>query len=64
MDDFHVLFQLKCYHVKKCPLWQDTMKFLEESIGRTLSNMNHRDVFQSISQNNGNKNKNKQMGLI
>ena len=42
-----------------------TIKFLEENISRTLSNINCSSIFsQSVSQNNGNKNKNKQVGPI
>ena len=41
----------------------DTIKLLEENTGRTLSDINHTNIFfRSISQSNGNKNKNKQIG--
>ena len=42
----------------------DTIKLLEEKIGRTLFDINHRNFFfRSVSLSNGNKNENKQMGL-
>ena len=38
----------------------DTIKLLEDSIGRTFSNINYSDVFlRSVPQGNRNKNKNK-----
>ena len=37
----------------------DTIKLLEENIGRTLSDKSQQYLFQSASQSNGNKNKNK-----
>ena len=41
----------------------DTTKLFEENIGRTLPDINHSKIFfKSISQNNGNKSKSKQMG--
>ena len=41
----------------------DTIELLEKNIGRTLSDINYSNVFyESFFQNNGNKNKNKQMG--
>ena len=41
----------------------DSIKLLKENISRRLSDINHSNIFfQSFSQNNGNKNKNKQMG--
>ena len=40
-----------------------TIKLLEENTGRTLSDINHSKIlYDSTSQSNGNKNKNKQMG--
>ena len=43
----------------------ETIKLLEENIGKTLSNINHRRIlYDPPSQNIGNKSKNKQMGLI
>ena len=41
----------------------ETIKLLEKNIGRMLSDISHSNIFfQSISQKNGNKSKNKQMG--
>ena len=40
----------------------DTIKLLEENLGRTLHDINHRKIlFDPPSQRNGNKNKNEQM---
>ena len=39
----------------------DTIKLLEENIGRTLSDINCSKTFWSISEGNENKNKNQQM---
>ena len=52
---------LKC--IKDLNVRPGTKEFLEENISRTLSNVNCSNIFsQSFSQNNGNKNKNTQMG--
>ena len=41
----------------------DTIKLLEENIGRTLFDINHSSNFsESVSYSKENKNKNKQMG--
>ena len=43
----------------------DTIKLLKENKGRIFSDINHSNTFfkkKSVSWNNGNKNKNKQMG--
>ena len=40
----------------------DAIKLLEENIGRMLFDINHSKIFFDPSQNNENKNKNKQMG--
>ena len=41
----------------------ETIKLLEENIGKTLSDINHSRIFYDIPfQNIGNKSKNKQMG--
>ena len=41
----------------------DTIKLLEENIGRTLFDINHSKIFfVSVCQSKGNKSKNKQMG--
>ena len=40
----------------------ETIKLLEENIGRMLFDINHSKIFFDPSQSNENKNKNKQMG--
>ena len=40
----------------------DTIKILEENIGRTLFDINCSNIFLDLSPSNVNKNKNKQMG--
>ena len=40
----------------------ETIKILEENIGKTLSDINHSRILYDTSQNTGNKSKNKQMG--
>ena len=41
----------------------ETIKLLEENTGKTLSDINHsRVLYDSMTQSNGNKSKNKQMG--
>ena len=40
----------------------ETIKLLEENIGKTLSEIHHSRILYDTSQNIGNKNKNKQMG--
>ena len=41
----------------------DTINFLKENMGRTLSDINHTSFFPSVSQNTGDKDKNKQIGI-
>ena len=49
--------------IKDLNLRPDTVKLLKENIGSTVFDINHSSIFfGSISQSNGNKNKNKQMG--
>ena len=40
----------------------ETLKLLEENIGKTVSDINHSRIFYDTFQSNGNKSKNKQMG--
>ena len=40
----------------------ETIKLLEENIGKTLSNIHHSRLLYDSSQNIGNKSKDKQMG--
>ena len=49
--------------IKHLNIRPETIKLLEENIGKTLSNINHsRILYDPPSQNSGNKSKNKQMG--
>ena len=49
--------------IKDLNVRPETIKLLEENIGKTLFDINHsRILYDLISQSNGNKSKNKQMG--
>ena len=49
--------------IKDLKVKPETIKLLEENIGKTLSNINHsRILYEPTAQNIGNKSKNKQMG--
>ena len=49
--------------IKDLDVRPETIKLLEENIGKTLSDINHsRILYDPTSKNIGNKSKNKQMG--
>ena len=49
--------------IKDLNIRLETIKLLEENLGKTLSDINHsRILYDPTSQSNGNKSKNKQMG--
>ena len=48
--------------IKDLNVRPETIKPLEENIGKTLSDVNHIRILYDPPQSNGNKSKNKQMG--
>ena len=49
--------------IKDVSVRPETIKLLEENIGRALKDINHSKILLTTSQSNWNKTQNKQMGL-
>ena len=54
--------KIKSKWVKDLNARPETIKLLEDNIGRTLSDINHSKILRCTSESNKNKNKNKQVG--
>ena len=64
LEHFLILYtNIKSKWIKDLNIRPETIKLLEENIGKTLSDIHHsRILYDTSPQNNGIKSKNKQMG--